>query len=243
MASLVDRLKEHKLVQWALAYLAGAWVMLQVAGELRDTFAWPPVIVRAFTVLLAVGFLAALVLAWYHGEKGAQRVSGPELLMLTALLVIAGVAVAFVGRADESPTATITGSADPPAAPMEIPADRESIAVLPFINMSGEQENEFFSDGITEDILTNLSQIRGLKVISRTSVMQYKGTQKSLRQIGEELGVGHVLAGSVRRAGDRVRISAQLINARTDEHLWAERYDRQLKDIFAIQSEIAEQIA
>ncbi|HEV2125126.1 MAG TPA: hypothetical protein VGW38_20440, partial [Chloroflexota bacterium] len=87
-----QRLKERKLVQWALAYLAGAWVLLQVAGELRDTFAWPPVIVRALTVLLAVGFLAALVLAWYHGEKGHQRVSGVELLMLTGILVIAGAA-------------------------------------------------------------------------------------------------------------------------------------------------------
>ena len=118
-----------------------------------------------------------------------------------------------------------------------------SVAVLPFANLSTTRENEYFSDGITEDILTNLSKSADLKVISRTSAMHYKGTQKPLRQIAQELGVAHVLEGSVRREGDRVRITAQLINARTDEPLWAETYDRQVRDVFAVQSEIAQKIA
>ncbi len=123
------------------------------------------------------------------------------------------------------------------------PPDRKSIAVLPLQNLSPDPENAFFADGMTEDILTQLAKIRDLKVISRTSVMRYKGTQKPVREIASELGVATVLEGSVRRAGNRVRIVGQLVDARTDEHLWAETYDRELKDVFAIQSEVAQQIA
>ena len=118
-----------------------------------------------------------------------------------------------------------------------------SIAVLPFTNMSADPENEYFADGITEDILTQLSKIKSLDVISRTSIMQYKNTTKSLRQIGKELGVATILEGSVRRGGNRVRITAQLIDTETDKHLWAETYDRDLDDIFAIQSDVAKKIA
>ena len=121
--------------------------------------------------------------------------------------------------------------------------DRKSIAVLPFQNLSPDPENAFFADGMTEDILTQLAKIRDLKVISRTSVMRYKGTQKPLREIAAELSVATVLEESVRRAGNRVRIVGQLIDARTDEHLWAETYDREIKDVFAIQSEVAQRIA
>ena len=122
-------------------------------------------------------------------------------------------------------------------------SDVKSIAVLPFVNMSENSANEFFSDGVTEEILTNLSKIAGLHVISRTSAMTYKGTSKSIREIASELQVGTVLEGSVRRAGDRVRVTAQLIEAATDRHLWSEQYDRDLEDIFAIQSDVAENIA
>src|SRR4030095_20716 len=113
----------------------------------------------------------------------------------------------------------------------------KSIAVLPFQNLSDEKENAYFADGVQDEILTNLSKVANLKVISRTSVMQYKNVAtRNLREIAEQLGVAHVLEGSVQRAGNRVRVTAQLINARTDAHLWAERYDRDLADVFAIQS-------
>ena len=121
-------------------------------------------------------------------------------------------------------------------------ARERSIAVLPFANLSPDPANEYFSDGVTEEILTSLAQIEGLKVTSRTSAMRYKGVQRSLPQIGEELGVATILEGSVRRAGNRVRITTQLIDARSDEHLWAERYDRDLEDIFAIQADVADRI-
>src|SRR5205807_10290971 len=126
--------------------------------------------------------------------------------------------------------------------PPQIP--QKSIAVLPFENRSSDPENGFFTDGVQDEILTDLSKVADLKVISRTSVMQYKtGTKRNLREIAEDLGVAHVLEGSVQRAGGRVRVSAQLIDARTDAHLWAEHYDRDLADVFAIQSQIAEAIA
>ena len=127
--------------------------------------------------------------------------------------------------------------------PAVVRPSRQSIAVLPFLNMSADPENEYFADGMTEDVITQLSKIRALKVISRTSVMQFKKREQSLREIGARLGVATLLEGSVRRAGDRVRIVAQLIDAETDQHVWAETYDRQLTDIFAIQSDVALHIA
>lgn len=129
------------------------------------------------------------------------------------------------------------------ATPPSPDVGRKSIAVLPLANLSPDPENEYFSDGLTEDILAQLSRIRRLKVISRTSVMQYKKTAKNLREIGRELGVGAILEGSVRKAANKVRISVQLIDAGSDEHLWGETYDRELADIFAIQSDVARQIA
>lgn len=127
--------------------------------------------------------------------------------------------------------------------PLAVPKEIRSIAVLPFANLSADEENEYFSDGLTDDIIAQLARIRDLKVISRASAMQYKNTTKNLRQIGQELGVTTILEGSVRKAGKRVRISAHLSNAQTDEQLWAETYDRQLDDIFGIQIEVAQQIA
>ncbi len=142
----------------------------------------------------------------------------------------------------------LTGFTDPfipPVVKEQIarPIDESSIAVLPFSNMSSDQEQEYFSDGLTEDIITQLSKIKALKVISRTSVMQYKKNPKPIREIGKELGVAVILEGSVQRHGDKVRITAQLINAESDEHLWAESYDRPVKDIFSIQREVAMSIA
>jgi TolB-like protein/class 3 adenylate cyclase/Tfp pilus assembly protein PilF len=151
--------------------------------------------------------------------------------------VAASVAMYNVGMQAGAPAPKVAPLLAPPTAP-----HKRSVAVLPFANMSASAENEYFSDGVTEEILALLARIEGLKVISRTSIMRYKGTDKPMRQIGEELGVASILEGSVRQAGQRVRITAQLIDAATDEHLWAERYDRDLEDIFAIQTDVAERI-
>jgi TolB-like protein/class 3 adenylate cyclase/Flp pilus assembly protein TadD len=151
------------------------------------------------------------------------------------VLILGALAIGlFLFQSKRSPTAATTSTA--------IPA--KSIAVLPFANLSANQENAFFTDGVQDEILTHLAKIADLKVISRTSVMQYKtGTERNLREIGKQLGVAHLLEGSVQRAANRVRVNAQLINAQTDAHLWAETFDRDLADVFAIQSEIARTIA
>lgn len=245
------KLWDRKVVQWALAYLAGAWGLLEAATLVGEHFGWPGWIHRTLITVALVGLPTTLVLAWYHGEKGQQRVTGPELLMLAALFVVAGSAVALVQddgaiSPPQEPAAEATGGpVDSAAAALSDPASvsRRSIAVLPFENLSAEEANEYFSDGITEDVLTAVAKVGDLHVISRTSSMAYKETDKSVRQIGRELGVGTVLEGSVQREGDRIRITAQLIDARDDRHLWAEQFDRQATDLFAVQSEIAVAIA
>jgi TolB-like protein/tetratricopeptide (TPR) repeat protein len=242
------RLKDRKLVQWSLAYLAGAWLLVQLSHLLGQQFAWPDAVARGITVVMAVGFLGAVVVAWYHGERGTQRVTAVELLMLAGILVMAGAAVAVVSTAPERGAAGIVsgGAAAVPVAgdlAGALPVEEGSIAVLPFENLSGDPEQEYFSAGITDDILATLSRLAELKVISRTSSMQYRGSDKPVRRIGQELGVAHVVEGSVRRQGERVRITAQLIDARTDRQLWAETYDRELSDVFAIQTDVATRIA
>ncbi|HEU0298678.1 MAG TPA: tetratricopeptide repeat protein [Longimicrobium sp.] len=237
---VLRRLLERRVVQWALTYLGGAWLVVQVFDALSPSFGWRPVVGRVIVALLAAGLLVTLVVAWYHGEQGRRRVSGLEMLMLGVLFVIGGSLVELASRDRAAPAAAPGSSLAPPPRP---PAAGRSLVVLPFANLSGSRENEYFSDGVAEDILAHLSRIGGLRVISRTSAMAYRGSNKTLRQIAGELGVSHVVEGSVRRAGNHVRISVQLVDARTDAHLWAESYDRELKDVFQVQSDIAQQIA
>jgi TolB-like protein len=235
-----QRLRERKLVQWGLAYLASAWLLMQVASLLGGQFELSPGILRGFTVVLAIGFFATLVLAWYHGERGQQNVTAAELLILATLLVIAGGVVRLVNPG----APTVAGAQDVAgngATPMT--GFGASVAVLPFDNLGGGEDNEYFSEGITEEIIRELAKVKGLKVISRTSVVALKGTRLTLPQIAETLGVRHVVEGSVRRAGDQVRITAQLIDPQTDTHLWAETFDRQLLDIFKVQEEIARHVS
>ena len=171
--------------------------------------------------------------AFVFESLGERQLKGVEPMELFRV-------VAIGTREEPAPAA---GASAPGSDATEAPqAAAHSVAVLPFTNMSPQADNEYFSDGVTEEILMLLARIEGLKVISRTSVMQYKGTVKPIRQIGEELGVATILEGSVRQAGSRVRITAQLIDAATDQHLWADRYDRELEDIFEIQSDVAERI-
>ncbi len=239
MSSLIQRLKERKLFQWVFAYLAGAWLVFQALEVLAEPWNISPGTQRVAHVLLAIGFLAALVLAWYHGEKGHQRVTRTEVVLLSGLLVLAAVAVVAL-RAD-SPDA----AAERPAGLAPQTLDRKSIAVLPLANLSPDPDNAYFAAGIHDDILSQLAKIRALTVISRTSVIQYAETDKDIRTIADELGVAMVLEGSVRRAGGQVRVVAQLIDAETDAHLWSETYDSELTvaNVFEIQSDIAQRIA
>ena len=237
MNEFLQRLKERKLVQWTVAYVAAAFALLQGIDIVAQRFGWPEQTMRFIIIALSVGLFVTLVLAWYHGERGAQRVTGTELLILALLLGLGG---GFLWRFAGVSRARVVTSANSPA-PVAIP--EKSIAVLPFENLSDEKANAYFSDGIQDEILTRLSKIADLKVISRTSTLKYKSAPENLREVGSQLGVAHLLEGSVQKAGDQVRISVQLINAATDAHLWAESYDRELKNIFSVEGEVAGAIA
>ncbi len=244
MPSSFRHLKERKLFQWGLAYLAGAWALLQVVGFLAEQFDWPPAVARSTTILLAVGFFAALVLTWYHGEQGRQNASGPELLMLAALLVLAGVGVALLGREPVAQGSDQRTAATPLDAPPTL--DRRRIAVLPVRNSSpGDEQCEMLALGFHDDVISRLSGIRELRVISRQSVMDYRDDTRSIPQIGRELGAGAVLESGVQCVGAQVRVTPRLVDAARDELLWSEPYDRtwSLDALFAIQSEIAERVA
>ena len=170
-----------------------------------------------------------LVLAWYHGDRGQQRVSTPEFAILTLLLLLAGGAFWYYQRIGELAKDTApTASAGQPDASPGIKDARPSVAVLPFENRSREADDAFFVDGVHDDILTQLSKVSALRVISRTSVEQLRDTKLSVKAIADQLGVTKILEGGVQRAGDRVRVTVQLIDAATDAHLWAENYDREL---------------
>jgi TolB-like protein/Tfp pilus assembly protein PilF len=237
--SLLQRLKERKLVQWALAYLAGAFVVFQLLDALDEPLGLSTGTHQAILALVVIGFFITLILAWYHGERGRQRVSGPELLMVAALLVVAGVALSMLSRGEEGPEPAETEALTP------LEDTRPSIAVLPFDNFSPSPDDAYFADGMHEQVVSTLSRIRGLSVRGRTSVMRYRDDPKALPEIADELGVSFVLEGSARLAGDQVRLTAQLIDARRDEHVWSEQYDRELSvdNLLAVHSEIAEQIA
>ncbi len=240
MTDFLQRLRERKLGQWALAYAAGAWVVLQGLDLIGHQFDWPTGVLRGITVVLGVGFFTTLLLAWYHGERGAQKISGIELSILTVLLSIGGLLLWRFAPTTQ-PAAPAAIAAKPAVASAIIPA--KSIAVLPFENLSDDKANAYFAEGMQDEILTRLAGISDLKVISRTSTKRYASRPDNLKVVSVELGAAHILEGSVQKSGDSVRVNVQLIDARTDTHIWAKTYDRELKNVFAVESEVAQQIA
>ena len=216
--------KKRKLRRVLSIYAGITLPAIGIANMLESRYALSPVWFDRFLLLLVFGFLLAGVIAWYHGKKGHDRFQRRELVLYGVIGCLAIVSVIFI-PARSRPIRRSTPTID------------RSIAVLPFKNLSGEAD--YFSDGITEDILTRLSKIHDLRVISHTTMLRYRESTKTMREIGDELNVAAVLEGSVRQSGNRVRIVGQLVNASTDEHLWAETYDRELKDVFQIQGEVA----
>ena len=251
-------LKRRNVIRMAGLYLVGAWLVVQVAGTVLPMFGVPEWLPRTIVVLLAIGFVPAVIFSWVfeltpEGLKREEEVAPEQSItpqtgrrmdrMIIVVLVLALGYFAF-DKFVLTPRreAALVARTEPNESRSAINA--KSIAVLPFENRSEEKQNAFFADGVQDEILTNLSRIADLKVISRTSVMQYKsGVARNLREIGQQLGVAHLLEGSVQRASNKIRVNAQLIDARTDAHLWAQTYDRDLADVFAIQSEIAKTIA
>ena len=246
------RLRRRKVVQWGIAYAAGAWGLLQGVQFLTDTYGWPVQLVRLATLAFALALPIALVLAWYHGDRGEQRVTGIELAILTLLFLLGGGLFWRYDRAsEESPAPPAAAAASATTIDETRPSTasatgtlphRPSLAVLPFDSLGDSSANDYFADGMTEDIITDLSKLSGILVIARNSSATYKGKAVKVQQVAEDLGVRYVLEGSVRREGDTVRINAQLIDALGGQHLWAERYDGSIQDVFALQDRVIGQI-
>ena len=229
------RLRDRKVAQWGIAYVAGAWGFLQGLGFTSETFGWPAQVRKFTTLALLLALPLVLVFAWYHGDRGQQRVSRTELTIITLLFLLGGGIFWIYGRDLASPTV-----AHVPSAPMKraVATDR-SVAVLPFVNMSADKAQEYFADGLAEELLNLLARIPELRVIGRTSSFQFKGHNEDLRLIADKLGVANLLEGSVRKSGTRIRITAQLIDAADGSHLWSETYERDLDDVFEVQDDIS----
>lgn len=232
----VAELRRRKVFRVAAAYLVVAWLLVQVAGTTFEPLGLPPWSLKLVIVVVALGFPVACVLAWAFDvtPRGLERTPAARERPLPA--------EAFAPAGPVAATAA-PAAALPPAAPASPPAKLDSVAILPFVDMSPERDQEYFCDGIAEEIINSVCCIRGLRIASRTSSFQYKGRALDVRAIGRELGVAAVLEGSVRKAGARVRITAQLVSATDGYHLWSESYDRELCDVFEIQAEIAQKMA
>jgi TolB-like protein/Flp pilus assembly protein TadD len=244
MQDFLLRLRERKLVQWALAYVAASFALIQVLDIVATRFGWPESVERLVIIALAIGFFVVLVLAWYHGERGAQRVSGTELLILALLLAIGGAVIWRLAPNAAEKGAALSEANAPKSPPLaSAQADRKSIAVLPFESLSKDDDNAYFASGMQDMILTKLAGISDLKVISRTSTEKYKSHPDDLKIIAQQLGVATILEGSVQKSGNQVLINVQLIDASNDNHLWAEAYPRTLDNIFGIEGEVAQKVA
>ena len=267
--SFLAELKRRNVIRMAGLYLVGAWLVVQIAETLLPIFHTPDWVLQTLVVLLAIGFLPALVFSWVFeltpdglkrdadveptqsiAPQTAKRMDQLTLASVALLLMVIGLDRYWPrDSAPPEPAATADSTQSTPAdtavsqtAAIHSTAAPSSIAVLPFVNMSADKDNEYFSDGISEELLNVLVKVDGLSVASRTSSFAFKGREQGAAAIGAELNVAHVLEGSVRKSGNRVRITAQLIDAASDRHLWSETFDRELTDIFAIQDEIANAI-
>src|SRR5437899_3898600 len=238
-------LKRRKLYKVAIAYAVVAWLLMQVASQIFPFFELPNWAVRLVVLLLIIGFPVALILAWAFEltpegikraedvdlSKSVRRKTGRKLDFFIIAVLLLVISILVFQRLHPNISPAVSSGLE------------KSIAVLPFDNLSRDPDNAYFSDGIQDEILTKLAGIGDLKVISRKSTAKYKSTPEDLKTVARELGVATVLEGSVQRAGDKVRVNVQLLDARVDTHLWAKSYDRDLKDVFTVESEVAQEIA
>src|SRR5204862_1747097 len=241
-------LKRRNVYKVGVAYAIVAWLLMQVASQIFPFFEIPNWVVRLIILLLVIGFPIALIIAWAFEvtSEGIKRTETADAAGLRShsgawiYVVLIGAALSvglfFVGR-------YTAGDATPRLSEVTTANPQKSIAVLPLVNESGDPKDEYFSDGLSEELIAALAQIRGLKVIGRSSSFQFKGRKEEPRAIGEKLGVSTLLEGTVRKQGDRVRIVAALVNATDGIQLWTRTFDRELKDIFAVQEEIAQAVA
>jgi adenylate cyclase len=256
--SFFNELKRRNVVRVAIAYAVAAWVLLQIADLVLENITAPPWVIQVMMLVILMGFIASVVIAWAYEmtpggiKRQADVDRGHSITAETGhkldRIIIGFLALAVAYFIYDKATTPELSQADPTPIPVEQTAvvsensAEASIAVLPFVNMSDDAQNEYFSDGISEELLNVLVRVEGLRVPSRTSTFTFKGSDKKIAEIGKELNVDHVLEGSVRKSGDRIRVTAQLIDVKTDTHLWSESYTRKVDDIFAVQDEIAQAI-
>jgi TolB-like protein/Tfp pilus assembly protein PilF len=249
-------LRRRNVYKVAVAYAVVAWLLIQAASIFFPAFDAPPWVMKIFIIVIILGFPVALIFSWafeitpegikleseIEPNKSITRRTGRKIVAVTIALAVVAAGL-FVYQLVRSKS-TSAPRQDASAARTEAAiVPNKSIAVLPFDNLSRDPDNAYFCEGVQDEILTRLAKVADLKVISRTSTQHFKSTPDNLPQIAKQLGVAHILEGSVQKANDQVRLNVQLINALTDAHLWADTYDRKLTDIFAVESEIAKTIA
>ena len=269
--SFFEELKRRNVFRVAIGYVITAWLLLQVVDLVLENVNSPDWVMQVFMLALAIGFPLAIFFAWAFEmtPEGVKREADVDRSKSIApqtgrkmdrnIIIALTLALAyfaydkFLTTPDAGPDSIspevaleierpVAGELDPTPGTQPPQPNEKSVAVLPFINMSDDAQNEYFSDGISEELLNVLVRVKGLRVPSRTSSFTFKGSTRKLADIGKELQVDHILEGSVRKAGDRIRVTAQLIEVDTDTHLWSETYTRKLDDIFAVQDEIAQAI-
>jgi TolB-like protein/cytochrome c-type biogenesis protein CcmH/NrfG len=255
--NLFTELKRRNVFRMAGLYLVGAWLLVQVAGTVLPMFGAPDWLPRSIVILLAIGLVPALIFSWIfeltpQGLKRDEDVASEQSIapqtarrmdrMIIVVLVLALGYFAF-DKFVLGPRSEAAASPKTPNENKSIAIPEKSIAVLPFENLSEEKANAYFAEGIQDEILTRLAKIGALKVISRTSTSHYASSPENLPEIAKQLGVANILEGSVQKAKDAVHVNVQLIRAATDDHLWAESYDRKLDDIFGVEAEVAQNIA
>jgi TolB-like protein/Flp pilus assembly protein TadD len=246
--SFFSELKRRNVYKVGVAYAVVAWLLMQIASQIFPFFEIPNWVVRLVILLLVIGFPVALIIAWAFevtpegikrteaADAAGQRSRGVAWIYVVLIGVALSVGLFFVGR-------FTAGHATPRVSEAAAAIPEKSIAVLPLVNESGDPKDEYFSDGLSEELIAALAQISGLKVIGRSSSFRFKDRKEAPKAIGEKLGVSTLLDGTVRKQGDRVRIVAELVNAADGIQLWTQTFDRQLKDIFAVQEEIAKAVA
>jgi adenylate cyclase len=253
-------LKRRNVYKVAVAYAVVSWLLLQAASIFLPAFDAPPWVMKIFIIVIIFGFPVALIFSWafeitpegikFESEispnESITRRTGRKIVGITAVLAVIAVGLMLFQVVRSKSTSTprpASGELRRGEQSEAATVPNKSIAVLPFDNLSRDPDNAYFAEGVQDEILTRLAKVADLKVISRTSTQHFKSTPDNLPQIAKQLGVAHILEGSVQKASDQVRVNVQLINALTDAHLWADTYDRKLTDIFAVESEIAKTIA
>ena len=241
-------LKRRNVYKVAVAYAVVGWLLIQIATQVFPFFEMPNWGIRLVVLIIAIGFPIALFIAWAFeltpegikstedADATAKQSRGRAWIYVAVVGAVLSVGLFVLGR-------YTAGNATPRHSEAATAIPAKSIAILPFENLSEEKANAYFAEGVKDEILTKLAAVRDLKVISRTSTAKYQSKPDNLKTVAQELGVSTILEGAVQRAGDKVRINVQLIDAQTDGHLWAKSYDRDFKDVLGVESEIAQEIA